>query len=358
MGKSMKQGKTKMGNGIKQGSISYKGIDIVKFIMAIFIIVLHTHPFYGINDRLNFITADVLGRTAVPFFFAATGFLLAGKMDMDNAFAKGGIKKYVCRILKLYLIWTAVYSPIILYTDIVSSGMGGVLTVVRNFIFTGSYAHLWYLPATAVGVIIVFFLIEKIGEGWTGGILLLLFLAGLLAQSYFGLLSAAIGDKETIWNGLRLIKKAMVTTRNGVFFGSFFIFIGVWTANRYEQLRIKTWVVWLGAAISAALLYLEEIWLHKHGFVREEDMYLMAVPAAFFMLLAALRLHVKFPTFFLRKMSMNIYFIHLLFKFLYRQFLGEYNENGWKLFLFTFVNTMLFAYVLCRAQLIREKRNE
>lgn len=344
--------------GMKEGSgreeFQYKGMDVIKFVMSVFVVVLHTHPFYGVSDGLNFVTADVLGRVAVPFFFAATGFLLQRKKETGNVCGKDIIKEYVCRILKLYLIWTAVYLPVIVYTNIISSNKGiqyGVFTSVRDFIFAGSYAHLWYLPATAVGVCIAFFLTEKIGEGRSGGFLFLLFLAGLLAQSYYGVLSAVIEEGGFIWNGLRLVKKVMVTTRNGIFFGSFFIYMGSWTARRYEKIRLKTGMIWLGAAISAVLLTLEEIWLHRLGFVREEDMYLMLVPAAFFLLLVSLRMDIRMPTALLRRMSMNIYFIHLLFKFLYRQFLGEYNENGWKLFLFTLCGTLFFAYLLCKVQM-------
>lgn len=191
----------------------YDGIDIFKFAMAIFIVILHTHPFYGIHEGLNFITADVLGRTAVPFFFAASGFLLQKKINFGNAGTtetKGIIKSYICRILKLYLIWTAIYLPIIIYSKIICSERGikyGIFATLRDFVFSGSYAHLWYLPATAVGVILVFLLKKVLGTRKTGIILLLLFAAGLLAQSYFGLLPMIVEENGVIWNILKLIKK-------------------------------------------------------------------------------------------------------------------------------------------------------
>ncbi len=337
----------------KEG-FGYNGIDVVKFIMAIFVVVLHTHPFYGIDDTLNFVTADVVGRIAVPFFFAATGFLLAQREEEGTAYERERIKRYICRILKLYIIWTAVYFPAIIYTNIINSSEGikhGIMISVRDFLFVGSYAHLWYLPATAIGVLIASSLTKKIGEGWSGIILFFLFLLGLLAQSYYGFLEAFLGGGGFVWEGMRLVKKIMVTTRNGIFFGSFFIYMGSWIAHRYKKFRLPTWIIWLGAVISVFLLGVEETWLHRQGMVREEDMYFMLVPTAFFLLLISLRMKIKSSTVFLRKMSMNIYFIHLYFKFIYRQFLGGYNENGWKLFLFTVCSTLFFAYFLCRVQM-------
>lgn len=343
---------------VESGKEQFRGVDAVKFIMAVCVIILHTHPLEGINHTLNFITADVLGRVAVPFFFMATGFLLAQRKEDGYFFEIDHVKKYVYRILKLYMIWTAIYLPVIIYKNIIDSGEGlryGILTSIRDFIFVGSYGHLWYLPATAVGVVAVFFLTEKIGERWSGILLFFLFLTGLLAQSYYGLLEIWTGREGLVWDALRLLKKIMVTSRNGIFFGSFFIYLGAWTARRYREIHLDTWMIWFGAAISVMLLGCEEVWLQRLEFVREGDMYVMLVPSAFFLLMASLRISLKKDMVFWRKMSMNMYFIHLYFKFIYRQFLGEYNESGWRVFLFTFCNSLFFTYLFCMIEVWKKK---
>ena len=343
---------------VESGKEQFRGVDAVKFIMAVCVIILHTHPLEGINHTLNFITADVVGRIAVPFFFMATGFLLAQRKGDGYFFGIDHVKKYVYRILKLYIIWTAIYLPVIIYKNIIDSGEGlryGILTSIRDFIFVGSYGHLWYLPATAVGVAAVFFLTEKIGERWSGILFFFFFFAGLLAQSYYGLLEIWIGGGGLVWDALRLLKKIMVTSRNGIFFGSFFIYMGGWTARRYREIHLDTWMIWFGAAISVMLLGCEEVWLQRLEFVREGDMYVMLVPSAFFLLMASLRISLKKDMVFWRKMSMNMYFIHLYFKFIYRQFLGEYNESGWRVFLFTFCNSLFFTYLFCMIEVWKKK---
>lgn len=321
---------------------SYKGIDVLKFVMAVFIIVLHTHPFYGINQRLNFM-ADVLCRIAVPYFFVATGFLLEKKISNCGRDIRKILQDYISRILKLYVVWTAVYLPIIVYTKIINSERGvtyGLFTFVRDFIFCGSYAHLWYLPATAIGVILVFFLKRTIGIKKTGILLTAFYLIGLLAQSYFGFLQMAFEESGIIWNALKGIKMIIVTSRNGVFFGGLFIYIGVIVAEGDIQHKWKPYLGRIAWVVCVFLLFAEAARLHKIGFVREEDMYLMLVPAVFFLLIISLQLEMKGKTDFLRKLSMDMYFIHMIFKFIYREFIGEAGENGLQLFLFTLTGTL------------------
>lgn len=321
---------------------SYKGVDVFKFAMAVFIIVLHTHPFYGVNQRLNFM-ADVLCRVAVPYFFAATGFLLEKKISNCGTDIRKILRDYISRILKLYVVWTAVYLPIIVYTKIINCERGvtyALFTFVRDFVFCGSYAHLWYLPATAIGVILVFFLKRTIGIKKAGILLTAFYLIGLLAQSYFGFLQMAFEESGIIWNALKGIKMIIVTSRNGVFFGGIFIYIGVIVAEGDIQHKWKPYLGRIAAAGCVFLLFAEAAGLHKIGFVREEDMYLMLVPAVFFLLIISLQLEMKGKTDFLRKLSMDMYFIHMIFKFIYREFIGKTGENGLPLFLFTLTGTL------------------
>ncbi len=347
----------------EQGADVYKGIDGMKFLMALLVIVLHTHPLDGISDTWNFITADVLGRLAVPFFFAATGFLLEKKLqrnqeqpqtDMEKS--EPMIRRYVWRLLKLYLIWTVVYLPIIIYSKILCSERGiayGIFATARDFVFCGSYSHLWYLPAAAVGVVIVFFCLRRLGIWKTGVIFWVLFLTGILTQSYFGILVAMLDENGMIWRLLLLVKKVMVTCRNGVFFGGLFIGVGAAVA-KYPTKR-QPWKNVLGAAVSVLLLLAEAACLRRYGMVREADMYLMLLPAAYFLLCTALQIRTEKSTELLRRMSMNLYFVHMIFKFIYRQLPGKAGENGMGLFTFTLVGALAAAWGMDRIGQMRRK---
>lgn len=100
----------------------------------------------------------------------------------------------------------------------------------------------------------------------------------------------------------------------------------------------------MGLIVSIVFFSVEAFCLQKTGTVREEDMYLMLLPVVFFLILVALSLTVRADMVFLRKMSMNIYFVHMIFKFIYRAFIGDYHENGLRLFVFTICRVLIVSY--------------
>ena len=333
----------------KTDNTQYKGIDILKFIMALLVVAAHTHPLYKINDVLNFLTADVMARTVVPFFFAATGFLLEKKAESRDVSTKEVVSGYMRKILSLYCIWTIVYLPIIICDKILDSEESLVyclLTIVRDFLFVGSYSHLWYLLAAMVGVAFVYGLKRYAGDRATWVILIVLYTAGLLTQSYFGLLKNIVDTGGVLWTIMKMVKKVMVTCRNGIFFGSVFICMGTWIAR--NKLSIKRWVAVVGLVVSVLLFIVEVGWLFKIGFVREQDMYVMSIPSAFFLTVLAIQIPVKGDTVWLRKMSMNIYYVHLIFKYIYTKYLGSQSENNIGLFLFVMIGTLVTAYLMYR----------
>ena len=329
-----------------ENKVCYRGIDVVKFIMALFIVVLHTQPFVKVSNTLNFLTITIIGRTAVPFFFTATGFLLEKRIGQQKE-KKEIIVPYIRKLLFLYGIWTIVYLPVIIYEKIIVSDMPltyELFMFARDFIFTGSYAHLWYLPATAVGLVIVYALRKYAGERGCFFILFILFCMGLLTQSYFGLLLKVVSVDGLLWKFMKLVKMVMVTCRNGIFFGGIFLYMGMWIARC--NIKGKMYMAVLGLGVSIVLFTVEASCLQKIGAVREQDMYLMLLPVVFFLILFALSLTVRIDTVFLRKMSINIYFVHLIFKFIYRTFIGEYHDYGLQMFGFTLCGSLIVSYVM------------
>ena len=47
----------------------YNGFDLAKFIMAIFVVTLHAHPFSDFSFNLNYAVTHGVTRMAVPYFF-------------------------------------------------------------------------------------------------------------------------------------------------------------------------------------------------------------------------------------------------------------------------------------------------
>lgn len=247
----------------------YNGIDVVKFIMALLVIVLHTRPLIHINAWLEFLTADVLGRIAVPFFFTATGFLLEKQLEPDTVrIAEGECSKrdywrklqsYIIKILKLYCLWTIAYLPFIVYNHLVVDGdsyLRAFLLFARDFFFVGPIAHLWYMTATVIGVLLVWILRNYLGEKKTTALLLLLFVIGVITQSYFSVWIDMLGTDSFISRALLLARKAIVTCRNGVFFGAPCIYLGTWIARHEKVEREKSVSPWKKSTLVGFILSL------------------------------------------------------------------------------------------------------
>ena len=86
----------------------FNGIDIVKFICAIMICIMHVQPFSSDVSgftKLNFWIQNFPCRIAVPFYFTASGFLLFRKTDFNNL-NTDRIKNYSFKILRLLGTWT------------------------------------------------------------------------------------------------------------------------------------------------------------------------------------------------------------------------------------------------------------
>ena len=64
--------------------MQFLSIDIEKFICALLVITIHTRPFSGISDILDFYLSDVIARIAVPLFFAISGYFFFRSLRYEN----------------------------------------------------------------------------------------------------------------------------------------------------------------------------------------------------------------------------------------------------------------------------------
>lgn len=86
-------------------------------------------------------------------------------------------------------------------------------------------------------------------------------------------------------------------------------------------------------------------------------MYLMLIPVSFFLMQIALQLRTAHQTQFLRQMSSNIFFVHMIFKYIYQMFIEKGTRTGMPAFAFTLVGSLLTAYLLYRLQVYKETRS-
>ena len=111
-------------------------IEIARYICAILIVFVHGNLFIEKGGWYYIVGTQVLPRIAVPFFFTVSGFFY------QNQTLREIIDRYR-KVIISYLIWTAIYwSWEYVYGEF-NYRLGGML----YRLLTGSYYHLWFIPA-------------------------------------------------------------------------------------------------------------------------------------------------------------------------------------------------------------------
>lgn len=300
----------------------FNGIDIIKFICAFLICIIHINPFqtdiYGLN-LLYFWLKNYICRIAVPFYFASSGFLLFRKIDIYNLNPKR-IKKYCFKILRLLGTWTC-----LLFVD-------------------ATTWQLWYLGALVVAVIILSFLIKKgIPLQFILYISCGLFFIGLLGDSYYGFIEPLktnpifkvfIAGYETVFS----------TTRNGVFFGLIFVLIGVLFAHKHIVIKKAFSIV--GLIISLMLMAFEVYLLKSFSNPKDYSMLLSLLPVSFFLFYIVTHIKLKNRPIYakLRIIGVLVFFIHLIINYFVRLMIIFVHKNvGINLIAFQFTITMCLS---------------
>ena len=233
---------------------NYNAIDLMKFIMALFVVIVHVEPLMTISPTFTYLFDKVIVRASVPFFFLAAGFFLYRKMNFDSL-NLSIIGSYILRIFRVYLVWTILYLPLILYKlpNDLQSVKDIAKFLLREFFMIGSYAQLWFLPALIMAVIFVTCLIKlqikfKYIFIITGG----LYILGLLDQSYYGFFKEFWSDESgKLYKILDYLQAIFGTTRNGFTFGALYVAIGAYIAFNNVKISIKR--AFIGNVIFAIL---------------------------------------------------------------------------------------------------------
>ncbi len=191
----------------------YPLVDYMRVMMAVFVIVLHTSPMLDFSKSVEWILRNCVTIIAVPFFFIATGFF-AGTNTVS-------IGKSVKKLIRLYVLWSLVYLPFSILR-LEYTGVKGVFEYLWSFIAYGSYDTIWYLLASAVGLLVSVFSLEKLGVKKTLLLAAVFHIIALLGTAYSGLIEGRV-----IWKAYVLYLSVFNTFKTGVFFAFIYILIGI-----------------------------------------------------------------------------------------------------------------------------------
>lgn len=274
------------------------GIDYFRIIAAILVITIHTSPLLSVNETADFILTRILARSAVPFFFMATGFFLFPQNNLKPF----KYNKSVLKIVKLYGIAILLYLPLNFYAGYFAD-KAVPIKILKDILFDGTFYHLWYFPAVILGIGVIVFLIKHCRFHIVGFITVILYLIGLFGDSYYGVI-AHIPFLKAFYDILFLFSDY---TRNGLFFAPLYLFMGIWLSTHRRRYSFKIKMV--GFLLSLALMMAEGLLLHHFSIQRHDSMYIALIPCMYFLFQLLLFCKGKSNK-NLRTISMLIFIIH------------------------------------------------
>lgn len=278
---------------------AYAGIDIFKFYMSILVVLRHlVQRWCSTNSFLFLIITNGISTVAVPFFFVATGYLFFSKEENNLVY----LKKQLGRLLSLYLVWSLIYLPVKLLPNLLEGKLAirYIIGLIQEILFSGTYYHLWYLPAAAIALGIVFLIRRSLNRKTVLAIALILFLIGLLDDSYKGIIPPAVFDAYN---------KVFLTTRNGVFCGTLFVAVGSYITPSMLTISHKRKYVCFSVILSF-LLILESVLNYKLLGIHVNNMLFVTIPLTAILFKLALQFQTTADTKKLRHLSELIYFVH------------------------------------------------
>ena len=279
-------------------SKSYTGIDCFRFIAALLIIAIHTSPLASFNEMADFILTRVIARVAVPFFLMTSGFFLISRYtrnaDKLIAFIKNTVLIYGAAIL--------IYIPVNIYNGYFRMD-NLVPNIIKDIVFDGTMYHLWYLPASAIGAVIAWYLVKKAGYKKALMVSVILYLIGMFGDSWYG-----IAEKVSVLKSFYgFVFQITDYTRNGIFFVPVFMILGGLIADNNYKFSFKKSI--LGFFMSFAFMFVEAMMLHHYKLQRHDSMYIFLLPCMFFLFNSVLHFRGKRYV-WLRTSSLIIYIIH------------------------------------------------
>lgn len=227
-------------------------LDLFRLAAVLLVVMNHTSPLADVSAMADFWLTRVLARVAVPFFLMTTGYFLS-----RNHWA--GVGRQLKKLCLLYGVCILLYLPVNLY----AGSFTGPADVLRKLLVDGTFYHLWYFPATILGIVIARWL-SRLGLRVALPVAALLYLIGLGGDSYYGLVSQ-IPLLRTLYDGIFTL---CGYTRNGLFFAPLFLLLGAAGRRWNQKLSLA------GFFLSLAAMSAEGLWLHRMDVQRHDSMYL------------------------------------------------------------------------------------
>lgn len=323
---------------VKEKQINTKGIDIVKYAAAILVICFHCERVFQ-DPAINYLFKNVLCRFAVPFFLISTSYFVRRGQNQSANY----IKQYLKSLAKSYLFWSLIYLPVgfmwIQENYSLSPGLYPV-ALVAGLLYTGTYYHLWYIPAAMFGIVCVQWLLKKTGYLVLFSVATLMYAFGSLETYY-----AYIGNGQ-LKAFFDQYMSMFITTRNGLFFALIFVALGFFLWDHREKVISYQKYLGLLVVLTGGLLVGEGIIVYSNVGIDKNFLW-MLVPftSSLFCWSLFIKVEEKIDVKRLRDLGKYYFFIHPLCILWSANLVHSYEffTNSWLQLIVTLVATHLLS---------------
>lgn len=282
---------------------TYAIYDILKFVLALGVVAIHTRFMqYYLYPWL---------RVSVPLFFLMSAYFLFEKMScykQDNVRQREIIMNFVKRNLQLYGFWFVVLLPGTLrIRQYFSQGIvRGIITFVRTFLFDSTFVASWFIMATVIAVLIVYFASKRMSNKTMLLVSMVIYILTALRSSYYSELqnvtwiSTLVSGYESIfYPGYNSFPAAL-----------YWVVCGKCFAENEIRFSMKASVII--TIISGALLYAEWSFVKLLNGTYNNDCYICLIPFCTFLFSVAkqIRPFQLKGTIWLRKASVIMFALH------------------------------------------------
>lgn len=323
----------------------YGGIDVCKFLMAIVVIAIHTNPIVQIDNPVITNLVIAIEDLAVPFFFVASGFFLQLKLRELGEEGEQYLKKYLCKLIRMYCAWTLISIPLTIYGYYISGEniLHCVFSYIKYFLFVGklynSY-HLWYLLALIYAVIMIWILMKR--KMSLGQVTLVSFI--LFGVNELIIWMGTVDDLPYILSIFAKLYQ-VIFNKGGIFTGMIYVCIGMILAERKVSLKN------IYCIVGYILIYCVQI---VNSNILLSNLISIVETVLFFMFILNVKSKKCKEYVNLRRASTIIYLSHLIFFSFYSIILIDNpNKLGLDSFLVTVVLSVLNAFTLMKVSKIR-----
>ncbi|PTO40547.1 transcriptional regulator [Enterococcus mundtii] len=241
-----------------------QNLYIAQFIATVCVVVVHSGTIVS-DPALHFVVKSMVCRIAVPFFFINNAYFFR-----MNSKREGDSLKWLRKIVRLYAVIFILYIPfgIQLIQQTVHVHLGLLpIVFVTSFFYSGSFYHLWYFPALVFSIVMVRYMLQKLGYRWMLLICLLLFSIGSI-ETY----SAFFSDPLLVL-GVEKYFSVFATTRNGLFFSPIFVLIGFVLADNKYRLKKYSKSLFYGLILASLIGVFEGMIVFQNQGIDKNFMY-------------------------------------------------------------------------------------